>query len=75
MVPLLSDLYEYLDKMDANSIPIHFEYEKSQPALPLAHLMCIVPRVSMDLLPKKLKDKILGPDSNIRKFYPIDYEI
>ncbi len=37
--------------------------------------MNIIPRVSMDLLPKTLKDKLLANESKLKNSYPINYEL
>ena len=75
MVPLISDLYNYMTKMEANDMKLNFSYEPSKPALPLAHIMNIIPRTSMDLLPIQLKEKLLANDSKLRHTYPINYEL
>lgn len=61
--------------MKDNDVEFDFKYPKSKPASPFAHLMNIIPRVSMDLLPEKLKNQILSLKSDLKEHYPFDYDI
>lgn len=73
--PLLFDLHDYLKKMFDNGQEINFVYEPSQPTDPYIQLLYILPNESLCLLPKKLIDKVLSPDSIIKHYYPINYDI
>ena len=37
--------------------------------------MNIIPRESMDLLPKNLKEKLLSTNSKLKSLYPLDYDL
>ncbi len=61
--------------MKDNSKHLLFTYPKTKPATPFAHLINILPRVSLDLLPKEVREKLIAIDSKLKSNYPLDYEI
>ena len=51
MSPLLSDLYIYLKNLKENNIKLNFSYEPSKPSNPFTHLLYILPKNKLKMLP------------------------
>lgn len=51
MAPLLSDLYTYLKNLKENSINLNFTYKESKPSNPFTHLLYILPKSRLKILP------------------------
>ena len=73
--PLLFDLYSYLKRMFENGQEIRFDYEPSVAVDPYIQLLYILPRESLNLLPESLIQKVLEPNSPIRRYYPLSFDI
>ncbi len=67
MTPLLSDLYAYLKNiLKTNPKSLDFQFQISKPLVPFKHLIFTLPKPSLGLLPKKLAEAVLAPESKIR---------
>ena len=77
MSPFLSDLKSVLGKIIASEEKrqiLEFDFDLSEPYKPFTQLMLILPRNSLDLLPKIYKEQVIKPDSPIARFYPEEFE-
>ena len=66
--PLLQDLLRYIPEFETDFI----EFKKEEPVLPLVQLSYVLPRNSLDLLPKKLFEKLILEHS---EWYKLDFKI
>jgi len=66
--PLLEDLAKYIPYFDTTFI----EIQKDAPVLPLVQLSYVLPRNSLDLLPKHIYEKLIIEHSD---WYRLDFEI
>jgi 5'-3' exoribonuclease 1 len=67
--PMLSDLRDLPAMFDK----IHFEVGK--PILPFQQLMSCLPPASSNLVPLPYRYLMTSPDSPIKQFYPVDFEV
>ena len=66
--PLLEDLIKYVPYFDTEFI----EFKKENPVKPLVQLAYVLPRNSLDLLPKNIYESLI---INHESWYRLDYEI
>ena len=66
--PLLQDLIKYIPEFDTYFI----DFQKEDPVLPLVQLSYVLPRNSLDLLPKDIYEKLILMHSD---WYKLDLEI
>lgn len=74
MSPMLSDLILTLDIVLRENPDLDFTFELGEPFQPYEQLLFILPKASMDLMPKMFGDLITKPDSKIKHFFPDTYE-
>jgi len=66
--PLLNDLLNFIPYFDTDFV----EFKKANPVLPLVQLSYVLPRNSLDLLPKEVYEKLIVECGHL---YRLDYEI
>ena len=69
--PLLEDLYKYIINQNINEIKM----KKTKPNTPFQQLLCVLPKNSMNLLPKSYQKLMTNFDSEIKEYYPEDYKL
>lgn len=70
VAPFVSDLYNYLQRMETKDINI-LQIPNGAPFSSMEQLMMVLPKKSSGLLPKKLADEM---DGRLAVFYPDEFE-
>jgi 5'-3' exonuclease len=73
--PSLSDICNYLKRAFDNGKKIQFDYPPSRPCPPYIHLLYILPKGSLELLPQTVVKEAVSENSPIVRFYPDHYEL
>lgn len=73
--PFAGDIVFTLDEILRENPDIDFTFDLNEPLEPFKQLMYILPRASLNLLPKPYQDVINMPGSPIAKYYPEKFEL
>lgn len=74
MSPMLSDLITILEELLEEEPEMEFTFERGEPFRPFNQLLFILPKASINLMPKVYSDMIFKEGSKIEKFYPEEYD-